>query len=74
MFPISAISQNKLILFIMMDLLPETIVNKFHKDEHNLECIDSINHVKLFKQHYDDIPRYTKPIYGDKFPHILTYQ
>ena len=24
----------------------------------------------MFKQHYDDIPRYTKPIYGDKFQHI----
>ena len=24
----------------------------------------------MFKQHYDDIPRYTKPTYGDKFPQI----
>jgi hypothetical protein len=24
----------------------------------------------MFKQHYDDIPRYTKAIYDDKFPQI----
>ena len=24
----------------------------------------------MFKQHYDDIPRYTKQVYGDKFPQI----
>ena len=24
----------------------------------------------MFKQHYDDIPRYTKDVYGDKFPQI----
>ena len=53
----------------MMDLLPETVVNKIYKDKHNLENIDSINHKDMFKQHYDDIPRYTKAIYGDKFPH-----
>ena len=54
----------------MMDLLPETVVNKFYKDKHNLEYIDSITHIKMSKQHYDDIHRYTKPIYGDKFPQI----
>ena len=54
----------------MMDLLPETVVNKSCKDKHNSEYIDSINHINMFKQHYDDIPRYTKPVYGDKFPQI----
>ena len=54
----------------MIDLLPETILNKAHKDKHNLEYIDSINHTKMFKQHYDGIPRYTKQVYGDKSPHI----
>ena len=24
----------------------------------------------MFEQHYDDIPRYTKQVYGDKFPQI----
>ena len=24
----------------------------------------------MFKQHYDDIPRYAKQVYGDKFPYI----
>ena len=54
----------------MMDLLPETVLNKIYKYKHHLEYIDSINHINMFKQHYDDIPRYTKPIYGDKFQQI----
>ena len=29
-----------------------------------------MNHIKMFKQHYDDIPRYTKHVYGDRFPQI----
>ena len=29
-----------------------------------------MNHIKMFKQHYDYIPRYTKQVYGDKFPQI----
>ena len=24
----------------------------------------------MFQQHYDDIPRYTKQVYGDRFPQI----
>ena len=44
----------------MMDLLPEKAVNKVYKNKHNLENIDSINHIKMPKQHYDDIARYTK--------------
>ena len=35
-----------------------------------IEYIDSMNHMNMFKQHYDDIPRYTKQVYGDIFPHI----
>ena len=54
----------------MMDLLPETVLNKNYENVQNLEYIDSINHINMFKQHYDDIPRYTKPTYGDKFPQI----
>jgi len=52
----------------MVDLLPETNPNKIHK--HILEYIDSINHINMFKQHYDDIPRYTKPVYSDRFQQI----
>ena len=26
--------------------------------------------MKMFKRHYDDIPRYAKQIYGDKFQQI----
>ena len=51
-------------------LITRNSLNKFYKDKHNLECMDSINHIKMLDQHYDDIPRYTKPLYGDKFPHI----
>ena len=29
-----------------------------------------MNHIKMLRQHYDGIPRYTKQVYGDKFPHI----
>ena len=54
----------------MVDLLPETVLNKIYKDKPNLEYIDSINHIKMFKQHYDGIPRYTKQVYGDRFPQI----
>ena len=52
----------------MMDLLPEAFLDKINKDEHNLEYIDSINHIKMFEQHYDGIPRHTKQVYGDEFP------
>ena len=54
----------------MMDLLPEPILNKASKNKHNLDYINSINHTKMFKQHHDDIPRYTKLVYGDRFPQI----
>jgi len=27
-------------------------------------------HIKMFKQHYDDLPRYTKQVYGDRIPPI----
>ena len=54
----------------MMDLLPEPILNKICRDKHNLEYINSMKHIKMLKQHYDDIPRYTKQVYGDKFPQI----
>ena len=46
-----------------MDLLPETSLNKIHRDKHNLENTNSMNHVNMFKQHYDDIPSYTKQVY-----------
>ena len=64
---------NKLILFIilnMMDLLPEPILNKIYSHKHNLGYINSVNHIQMFKQHYDDIPRYTKQVYGDILPQI----
>ena len=32
--------------------------------------MNSMSHIKMFKQHYDDIPRYTKQVYGDRFPQI----
>ena len=54
----------------MIDLLPETILNKAYKDKHDLEYIDSINHVNMLKQSYDDIPKYTKQLYNDKLPQI----
>ena len=51
----------------MMDLLPEPILNEIYRDRHNLEYMNSLNHIKMFEQHYDDISRYTKEVYGDKF-------
>ena len=54
----------------MMKLLPEPILNEGFKNKHNLDCINSMNHIKMFKHHYDDIPRYTKQVYGDKFPQV----
>ena len=54
----------------MMELLPEPTLNKICRDKHSLECIDNINHINMFKQHYDDIPRYTKQVYGDRSPQI----
>ena len=32
-----------------------------------------MNHMKMFKQHYDDIPRYTKQVNGDRFPQIYMH-
>ena len=54
----------------MMDLLPEQILNKMYRYKNNLEYINSMKHINMFEQHYDDIPRYTKQVYGDKFPQI----
>ena len=54
----------------MMDLLPETVLNTNYKDNHTLEYTDSINHINMFKQHYDGIPRYTKRVYGNTFPQL----
>ena len=56
-------------LFIMMDLLPESISNQIYRDKHNLEYATSMNHIKMFKQDYD-IPRYTEQVYGDRFLRI----
>ena len=53
----------------MMDLLPESISNKIYRDKHNFEYANSMNHITMFKQDYD-IPRYTKPAYGDRCPQI----
>ena len=54
----------------MMDLLPEQILNKTYSNKHNLEYMNSMDHIKMLKKHYDDIPRYTKQVYGDIFPQI----
>ena len=54
----------------MMDLLAETILNKIHTDKRHLEYTNSMNHVNMFKQHYDEIARYTKEVYCDEFPRI----
>ena len=54
----------------MMDLLPEPILNTMYSNTHNLEYMNSMNHIKMFKQRYDDIPRCTKQVYGDRFPQI----
>ena len=35
-----------------------------------MEYVNSMNQVKMFKQHYDDIPRYINEVYGDRFPQI----
>ena len=56
----------------MMDLLPEPILNKLYSNKHNLEYMNCMNHIKMFKQHYDDMPRYIKQVYGDRFPQIET--
>ena len=49
-----------------MDLLPEPILHKLYR----AESVDSMNHINMFKQHYDDIPRYTKQVDGDRFAQI----
>ena len=53
-----------------MGLLPEPILNKIYRDKHNLEYIDSISHIPILKQDYADIRRYTKQVYGGKFPQM----
>ena len=53
----------------MLDLLPESISNETYRDKHNFEYANSMNHIKMFKQYYD-ISRYTKQVYGDRFPQI----
>ena len=53
----------------MMDLLPESISNKICRGKHKLEYANSMNHIQTFKQDYD-IPRYTRQVYGDRFPQI----
>ena len=45
-------------------------MNEIYREKHNVEYIDSMNHVNMFRQHYEDIPRYTKQVHGDKFPQI----
>ena len=50
-----------------MGLVPEPILNKIYSDKRNLEYMNSMNHIEMSKQHYDDIPRYTKQVYGDRF-------
>ena len=54
-----------------MDVLPESISSQIYRDKHNLEYANSMNHINMFKQAYD-IPRYTKQVYGDRFPQIET--
>ena len=53
----------------MMDLFPESISNEIFRKKHNFEYANSVNHIKFLKQNYD-IPRYTKQVYGDRFPQI----
>ena len=48
-----------------MDLLPEPILNNMYRNKHNLEYMNSMNHIKMFKKLDDDTPRYTKQVYGD---------
>ena len=54
----------------MMGLLPEPILNEINSNKHNLEYMNGMNHIKMLKQHYDAIPRYTKQVYGDRLPQI----
>ena len=54
----------------MMDLLPEPILDKVYRGKYNLGYINSMNPIKMLKQHYDDIPRYAKQVYGDRFQQI----
>jgi len=53
----------------MMNLLPETILDKIYGYKHDLEYANNMNHIKMFKQDYD-IPRYKKQVYSDRFPQI----
>ena len=41
-------------------------------NKHNLEYLNNMNHIKMLKQHYDDIPRYINQSSGDKHPQIDT--
>ena len=53
-----------------MNLLPDAILAEIYKGKHNMEYVNSMNHTKMFKQHYGDIPRYIKEVYGDRFQQI----
>ena len=53
-----------------MDILPEPVLNEVFRYKHNMEYVNTMNHIKMFKQHYDDIPRHIKYVYGDRFPQV----
>ena len=42
----------------MIGSLPEPIIDEIFKGKHNSEYVNSMKHINMFKQYYDDIPRY----------------
>ena len=54
----------------MIGVLPESIIDEIFKGKHNLEYAHSMRHVKMFKQYYDDIPRYVNNGCGDRFSEV----
>ena len=54
----------------MIGLLPEPIIDEIFKGKHNLEYAISMKHIKMFKQYYDDIPRYVNNGCGDRFSEV----
>ena len=55
---------------LKMNTLPDEVMNHIYKYKHNLDYKTSMNNITMFRQKYEDIPRYKELKSGDHFEQI----
>lgn len=55
---------------IMLDNLPEPILETIYKYKHNIEYVNTLSYIKMFRTEYE-VAKLIDPVYGDRHPQII---